>query len=59
MVDTDPTGGHSWAYYRGSWAPLAGPYGYSNLMLRVVVETNARYPAVTPSSRGRAKGLYY
>ena len=59
MVDTNPTGGHLWAYYQGSWAPLAGPYGYSNLMLRVVVETRATYPSVAPSSWGRIKGLYY
>lgn len=50
---------HSWAYYQGSWAALEGPYGYSNLMLRVVVETAARYPAVAPSSWGRIKSLYY
>lgn len=50
---------HSWAYYQGSWAALEGPYGYSNLMLRVVVETAATYPAVAPSSWGRIKSLYY
>lgn len=60
MVDTNPTSRrHSWAYYRGSWTRLEGPYGYSNLMLRVVVETRATYPGVTPSSWGRVKGLYY
>ena len=60
MVDTNPTPRrHSWAYYSGSWAPLEGPYGYSNLMLRVVVETRATYPSVAPSSWGRIKGLYY
>ncbi|MEE9457077.1 MAG: hypothetical protein V3W11_08000 [bacterium] len=60
MVDTNPAGrGHSWAYYSGSWAPFDGPYGYSNLMLRVVVETEATYPGVAPSSWGRIKGLYY
>lgn len=50
---------HSWAYYEGAWAPLDGPYGYSNLMLRVVVETEATYRGVAPSSWGRVKGLYY
>jgi hypothetical protein len=60
MVDTNPTRRrHSWFYYEGAWGPLEGPYGYSNFMLRVVVETNARYPAVAPSSWGRVKGLYY
>jgi hypothetical protein len=60
MVDTNATPrGHSWAYYQGAWASLEGPYGYSNLMLRVVVETEATYPAVAPSSWGRIKGLYY
>ncbi len=60
MVDTNPTPRrHSWAYYQGAWALLEGPYGYSNLMLRVVVETEATYPAVAPSSWGRIKGLYY
>jgi len=60
MADTNPAPRrHSWAYYQGSWAPLDGPYGYSNLMLRVVVETEAAYPGVAPSSWGRIKGLYY
>jgi hypothetical protein len=60
MADTNPTPRrHSWAYYEGAWFLLDGPYGYSNLMLRVVVETEATYPAVAPSSWGRIKGLYY
>jgi hypothetical protein len=60
MADTNRTPRrHSWAYYEGAWAHLNGPYGYSNLMLRVVVETEAAYPAVAPSSWGRIKGLYY
>jgi len=60
MVDTNPTPRRqSWAYYESTWALLDGPCGYSNLMLRVVVETRATYPGVAPSSWGRIKGLYY
>lgn len=47
---------HSWAYISGRWAPLAGYEGYRNLMLRVVVEEPL---AVTPTSVGRVKALYY
>jgi hypothetical protein len=61
MADTNRTfRRHSWFYYGGTWSPVTeGPYGYCNLMLRVVVETGATYPGVAPSSWGRLKGLYY
>lgn len=60
MADTNPVPRrHSWFYARGGWGPLEGSYGYSNLMLRVVVETGVTYPALAPSSWGRIKGLYY
>lgn len=57
-VDRNPTFvGHSWSYSSGSWTPLLGAAGYRNLMLRVVVNNDT--VAVTPTSLGRVKALYY
>ena len=47
---------HSWQYYVGSWRALAGYSGYRNLMLRVIISD---LMAVTPTSVGRVKALYY
>ena len=58
-VDTNSTFvGHSWLYYRGSWGLLQVQGTYYNLMLRVVVD-DEHGPAVTPTSVGRVKALYY
>lgn len=57
-LDNNPTfRNHSWSYYQGNWARLAGYGGYRNLMLRVVV--NNVPVGVAPSSVGRVKALYY
>jgi hypothetical protein len=48
--------GHSWQYYGGVWRLHVGYQGYRNVMLRVVVEEAV---ALTPTSLGRVKALYY
>jgi len=49
--------GHSWQYYEGQWKPNTGYQGYRNVMLRVIVDNSTL--AVTPTSVGRVKALYY
>jgi hypothetical protein len=46
-------GGSAWAYFNATTDPL-----YRNLMIRVIVDTNAN-PGVAPTSIGRIKALYY
>jgi hypothetical protein len=58
-LDDNPTFvGHSWTCMRGEWRPyeMAGLYPYRNVMMRVVV---SNVLAVTPTSLGRVKALYY
>jgi hypothetical protein len=59
-VDSNPTPvRHSWMYMRGSWSPfeVSGVGPYRNVMLRVIV--NNATLALTPTSIGRVKALYY
>jgi hypothetical protein len=61
MIDNNPTFmGHSWQYMRGAWAPFeqSNIAPYRNVMLRMVVD-NEQNPAVSPSSIGRVKALYF
>jgi hypothetical protein len=58
-IDDNPAfKGHSWQYLDGKWEPFywSGIRPYQNLMLRVVVADDV---AVTPTSIGRVKALYY
>ncbi len=59
-IGANPTfRGHSWQYYQGQWSPFyqfnLAPY--RNIMVRVVVDNSTL--AVTPTSVGRVKALYY
>ncbi len=57
-VDDNPTFvRHSWQYYRGTWDPHQGDWGYRNVMLRVIVANST--VNVAPTSLGRVKALYY
>ena len=59
-IDNNPTSmGHSWQYMRGSWAPFESMSiaPYRNIMIRVIVSNSTL--AVTPTSIGRVKALYY
>lgn len=61
LIDNNPTFmGHTWMYLQGSWAPFEASNiaPYRNLMLRMVVD-NEQNPAVSPSSIGRVKALYF
>ena len=59
LIDNNLTfRGHSWQYYEGTWKALEGFAGYRNLMIRVFVD-NEQNEAVSPSSIGRVKALYY
>jgi hypothetical protein len=58
-IDDNPTFmGHSWMYFRGRWEIIiqGWAYPYRNSMIRVVVANDL---AVTPTSIGRVKALYY
>lgn len=63
FCDSNPTFlGHSWQKEgSAAWTELTGiePYPYRNLMLRVMVFLDYSEIAVTPSSLGRVKALYY
>lgn len=48
--------GHSWGRYNGSWSLYSSSTGYSNIMIRVIVDT---VTAVAPASLGRVKATYY
>ncbi len=59
FIDDNPTFmGHSWQYYRGRWSLFSAVQylPYRNVMIRVVVEDTV---AITPTSIGRVKALYY
>lgn len=59
-IDNNPTSlGHSWMYSSGSWAPFrqTSIAPYTCLMIRVIVNNSTL--AVTPTSIGRVKALYY
>ncbi len=59
-IDNNPTSmGHSWQYMRGSWAPFESMSiaPYRNIMIRVIVSNSTL--AITPTSIGRVKALYY
>ena len=50
---------HSWQYQSNAWQYFTNdPEPYRNLMIRVIVDTNAN-PGVAPTSIGRIKALYY
>ncbi|MEE9455558.1 MAG: hypothetical protein V3W11_00215 [bacterium] len=59
FVDDNPTFmGHSWQYYGGRWRLFSQVQflPYRNVMLRVIINDTI---AVTPTSLGRVKALYY
>lgn len=61
MIDNNPTFlNHSWQYLDGQWKPFLqdNVLPYRNLMIRMVVD-NEQNKAVSPSSIGRVKALYY
>jgi hypothetical protein len=60
-IDNNPVFlGHSWLYYQGQWSPWesANIAPYRNVMIRMIVD-NEQNPAVSPSSIGRVKALYF
>ncbi len=60
MIDNNPTYmGHSWQYLSGSWAPFnqINIAPYRNVMIRVIISNSTL--ALTPTSIGRVKALYY
>jgi hypothetical protein len=61
MIDNNPTFmGHSWQYLQGQWQPFSqdNVLPYRNVMIRMIVD-NEQNKAVSPSSIGRVKALYY
>lgn len=61
LIDNNPTFmGHSWQYLSGSWTPFeqSNIAPYRNVMIRMIVD-NEQNDAVSPSSIGRVKALYY
>lgn len=59
LLDNNPTFlRHSWRYVSGLWRPMSSSVDpYRNLMIRVIV--NNATLALTPTSIGRVKALYY
>jgi len=60
-TDYNPTfSGHSWEYTMGAWSKFEneGTLPYRNVMIRMIVD-NEQNEAVSPSSIGRVKALYY
>ncbi|HUV87891.1 MAG TPA: hypothetical protein VMX79_12360 [bacterium] len=60
-TDYNPTfSGHSWMYTGGSWSLFYSENiaPYRNVMIRMIVD-NEQNEAVSPSSIGRVKALYY
>ena len=56
-MSTTGTASHSWYYYSGAWAGIAGlGYGSYALMTRAIVNTAGS--AVAPTSFGRVKAMY-
>jgi hypothetical protein len=51
--------GHSWMYFGGNWRPFeaSSTQPYRNLMIRVIVNNSTL--AISPTSIGRVKALYY
>ena len=59
-IDNNPTFmGHSWMYSSGSWKPFSqtSVAPYRNIMIRVIVNNSTL--AISPTSIGRVKALYY
>ncbi len=52
-----PTG-HTWIYFYTFWRKFNSPSGYSNVMVRVVMDDEHPH-AVVPMSLGRVKALYH
>lgn len=60
LIDNSPTfTNHSWRYVGGNWQAMTSSVDpYRNLMIRMIVD-NEQNKAVSPSSIGRVKALYF